>query len=182
MTIRAATFEDADVIADIYAPYVTDSFISFEETPPDAAEVARRMGEGAGRYPWVALEEGGTLLGYAYASNFRGRHAYRFTVETSVYLRRDALGRGFGAALYGPLLDLLTAQGFTAAIGGIALPNDASVRLHERLGFRHLGTFERVGWKFGAWHDVGMWQRELAPRTDAPREPRPWREVASALG
>jgi phosphinothricin acetyltransferase len=182
MKLRAATLDDAAAIAYIYASYVVDTHISFEEAPPDAPEMAHRMSEGGGLYPWLVLEEGGALLGYAYASNFRGRRAYRFTVETTVYLRREALGRGLGKALYGALLELLIAQGFTEAIGGIALPNDASVRLHERLGFRHLGTFERVGWKFGAWHDVGMWQRPLAARPEAPAEPRPWRDVALTVG
>ena len=176
MEVRAASPNDAAAIAEIYRPYVAESYISFETDPPDAGEVGRRMAAAGDLYPWLAAQdEAGDLVGYAYASAFRPRAAYRFAVETSVYVRGDRHGRGIGAALYAPLLDLLERQGFTQAIGAISLPNPGSVALHERFGFRHAGTYARVGWKLGAWHDVGLWQRPLALAQEPPPEPRPLR-------
>ncbi|HYW15583.1 MAG TPA: GNAT family N-acetyltransferase [Allosphingosinicella sp.] len=174
MRPRAATQGDAAAIAEIYAPFVTASPVSFETEPPDEGAMRARMEAGGALYPWLVGESvDGTILGYAYAARFRDRPAYRFAVETSVYLRPGASGRGFGRGLYEPLLALLEAQGFTQAIAAITLPNEASVRLHERLGFERAGTYRQVGWKFGAWHDVGLWQRELAPAGIPPVEPRP---------
>ncbi|HEX8224614.1 MAG TPA: GNAT family N-acetyltransferase [Allosphingosinicella sp.] len=176
MRLRAAAPDDAAAIAEIYAPFVTASPVSFETEPPDAAAMRARIEAGGELYPWIAAEaEDGALLGYAYAARFRERPAYRFTVETTVYLRREASGRGLGARLYKPLLASLEAQGFTQAIAAITLPNVASVALHERLGFEPAGTYRRVGWKLGAWHDVGLWQKPLAPAGSPPAEPRPAR-------
>ncbi|HEX8513142.1 MAG TPA: GNAT family N-acetyltransferase [Allosphingosinicella sp.] len=172
MKLRAATPDDAAAIAEIYAPFVTGSCVSFETEPPDGAAMRARMEAGGGLYPWLVGEaEDGRLLGYAYAARFRERPAYRFAVETSVYLRAGAGGRGFGRRLYEPLLAILGAQGFTQAIAAITLPNEASVRLHERLGFEPAGTYREVGWKFGAWHDVALWQRALANAGTPPAEP-----------
>ena len=175
MEVRAASAGDAAAIAEIYRPFVAGSHISFETEPPDAAEIGRRIAAGGALYPWLAAEgEDGRLAGYAYASPFRPRAAYRFAVETSVYVRDGAHGRGIGAALYAPLLQTLERQGFTQAIGAISLPNPASIRLHERFGFRHAGTYVQVGWKLGRWHDVGLWQRPLAEPADPQEEPRPY--------
>lgn len=172
MRLRAATQGDAAAIAEIYAPFVRGSAVSFETEPPDAEAMLARIESGGGLYPWLVGEsDDGTLLGYAYAARFRDRPAYRFVVETSVYLRPEAAGRGLGRRLYEPLLATLEAQGFTQAIAAITLPNEASVRLHERLGFERAGTYRQVGWKFGAWHDVGLWQRALAPAGNGPGEP-----------
>ena len=173
MRPRAATPDDAAAIADIYAPFVKGSSVSFETEPPDEAAMRARIEAGGELYPWLVAEEGGTILGYAYAARFRDRPAYRFAVETSVYLRPGAGGRGLGRLLYEPLLAMLEAQGFTQAIAAITLPNEASVRLHERLGFERAGTYRQVGWKLGAWHDVGLWQRALASAGGPPAEPRP---------
>lgn len=176
--IRLAAAGDAAAIAAIYRPYVEDSWISFEEGSPDAAEMARRMrGDLPGFHPWLVAEEDGGLLGYAASSPFRARPAYRWAVETGIYLARTAKGRGVGRALLTSLIDLLERQGYVAAIGAIALPNDASVALHEKLGFEHNGTYRGVGFKFGQWLDVGLWQKELSPRGTAPREPRPFAMV-----
>lgn len=173
MKLRAATPADAAALCAIYAPYVADSHISFETVPPDEAEMRRRIGAGGDLYPWlVAEEEQGEVLGYAYACAFRPRAAYRFAVETSVYSRGDQVSRGIGRALYERLLKVLRDQGFTEAIAAISLPNLASVRLHEKLGFTHAGTYRRVGYKLGAWHDVGLWQCALAPGGEPPDEPR----------
>lgn len=173
MRVRAARPGDAAAIAAVYAPYVSASAVSFETDAPDADALLARMEAGGGLYPWLVGEaEDGTLIGYAYAARFRERPAYRFAVETSVYLRSGAGGRGAGRRLYEPLLAILEAQGFTQAIAAITLPNEASVRLHERLGFAPAGAYRRVGWKLGAWHDVGLWQRPLAPAGSPPAEPR----------
>ena len=174
MKLRAATSDDAAAIAGIYAHFVTGSVVSFETDPPDEAAMRARIEAGGGLYPWLVGEsEDGSVLGYAYAARFRERPAYRFTVETSVYLRAGAAGRGLGRKLYEPLLAMLEGQGFTQAIAAITLPNEASVRLHERLGFESAGVYRKVGWKLGAWHDVGLWQKALAPAGTPPAEPVP---------
>jgi phosphinothricin acetyltransferase len=173
MRLRAATPDDAAAIADIYAPFVSASAVSFETELPDAEAMRARIEAGGELYPWIAGEaEDGTLLGFAYAARFRDRPAYRFTIETSVYLRSGAAGRGLGRRLYEPLLATLEARGFTQAVAAVTLPNAASERLHERLGFERAGTYRQVGWKLGAWHDVGLWQRALAAATAKPAEPR----------
>ena len=178
MRLRRATGGDAAAIAAIYAPYVTGSIVSFETEAPDEAAMRERIEAGGALYPWFVAEGGGSVAGYAYACAFRTRPAYRFTVETSVYLAPGAQGRGVGAALYERLLGTLEAQGFTQAIAAISLPNPASVALHERFGFERAGTYARVGWKLGGWHDVGLWQRPLAPSETPPAEPLPFAAVS----
>lgn len=170
--LRPATRGDAAEVAAIYARYVRESSVTFELEPPAPQEMSARIGADAGLYPWIVAEApDGSLAGYAYACPFRPRAAYRFTVETSVYLRPEATGRGVGAAVYRPLLVTLEAQGFTQAIAAVALPNPASVTLHERLGFAHAGTYREVGYKLGRWVDVGLWQRPLAQAGATPAEP-----------
>ena len=169
--IRVAGEADAAAIAAIYRPYVDDSRISFEEDAPDAAEVAQRMASPI--HPWLVAEEDGRVLGYASTSPMRNRRAYRWSVETGIYLDPDAQGRGLGRQLLNAHLDLLERQGFVTVIAGIALPNEASVALHENLGFKLSGIERGVGFKLGEWVDVGRWQKDLAPRTRAPAEPRP---------
>ncbi|MBV9984197.1 GNAT family N-acetyltransferase [Bradyrhizobium sp.] len=179
MKLRAPTPDDAAAVADIYALYVRETAITFELDAPCAEEMRARMAAVADAHPWLVAEEtDGTIAGYAYACPFRPRPAYRFAVETTVYLRPEATGRGLGTSLYRPLLRTLEAQGYTQAIAAIALPNEPSVTLHERLGFVHAGTYDRVGYKLGRWLDVGLWQRALAAAGDPPAEPLP----LSALG
>jgi phosphinothricin acetyltransferase len=176
--IRRAIADDAAAIASIYAPYVHASPVSFEMEAPDEAEMRNRIAEVGDHYPWlVACDEDGAIIGYAYACAFRTRPAYRFTVETTVYVAGDAHRRGVGMGLYQALLPALEAQGFTQAVAAITLPNPASVALHERFGFRQSGTYEKVGFKLGAWLSVGLWQRALADQTRCPEEPRPVPEV-----
>jgi len=178
LSVRAAAPDDAAAIAALYAPYVEGSIVSFETEAPDAAAMRARIEAGGALYPWLAaVDDDGTLAGYAYASAFRPRPAYRYTVETTVYVRQGLHRRGVGTLLYRPLLAMLEAQGFTQAFGAITLPNPASVALHERLGFARAGTYTKVGWKQGGWWDVGLWQRPLAPATVPPTDPKPWREV-----
>lgn len=175
MKLRLATADDAGAVARIYAPYVTATAVSFETEPPSVGEIRGRIESGGELYPWlVACDEANRVVGYAYAAAFRARPAYRFTVETTVYLASDAQGRGIGRFLYSALLPMLEAQGFTQAIAAITLPNPASVRLHERLGFSCAGTYCDVGFKGGIWLSVGLWQRPLAPMTADPEEPRPF--------
>jgi len=173
--IRLAEEQDAAAIAAIYRHYVEQTPVSFEDVAPDAAEMARRMrGDLPGFHPWFVAEEDGRLLGYAASSPFRTRRAYRWTVETGIYLTPGAGGRGVGRELLSTLLGVLERQGYVAAIGAIALPNAASVALHERLGFAYAGTYRGVGFKLGEWLDVGLWEKDLAPRDPAPPEPRPF--------
>ena len=180
IAIRAARPEDAAAIAAIYAPYVETGTVSFELEPPDARAMRGRMASSEGLYPWLVVtngdEEGG-VLGYAYATKFRDRPAYKYIVETSVYLASGTQGQGNGRQLYEALTSTLRAQGFTHAIGAIALPNDYSIRLHESVGFRRTGVLREVGYKQGRWIDVGFWQRELNPATIPPLEPKPFSEV-----
>jgi phosphinothricin acetyltransferase len=172
--LRAAMPKDAAAIASIYAPFVTDSAISFETEPPDAAGIAARICTDNGVYPWFVATEDEHVVGYAYATRFRAREAYRFTVETSVYVSPSAQRHGVASLLYRRLLDTLEAQGFTQAIAAIGLPNEASVAFHEKLGFEEAGIYHNIGYKLGRWHDVGLWQRPLAAPTVPPREPRPF--------
>lgn len=165
---------DAGRCAAIYAPYVRDTVISFEEVPPDEPEMRRRIEDLSARYPWLVAEADGRIVGYAYASPHRERAAYRWAVDVAVYLDPDHRARGIGRALYEDLFDRLAAQSLRTAVAGIALPNPASVALHERLGFELVGVYRRIGYKLGAWHDVAWYQRALAPDGGAiPAEPEP---------
>ena len=177
--IRLTTAADAAAVAGIYAPYVTDTFVSFEEDAPDAAEMARRMaGDGRGLHPWLAADLDGRVVGFASSSAFRARPAYRWTAETGVYLAPEAQGRGLGRALMERLLHLLTRQGFAAAVAGITLPNPASIALHEKLGFSPCATYRDTGFKLGEWRTVQVFARDLAPRLNPPLELRPFSDFA----
>ena len=156
--IRPATAADAVRIAEIYAPYVTDTAISFEETPPNAEEIARRMEQA---HLWLVDEVDGVITGYAYGTPWRSRHAYRFTVEVTVYVAGEHHGRGVGRRLYEELLGQLSALGFITAVAGITLPNERSVEFHRALGFAYVGTFPKVGYKFDTWYDTGWMSRSL---------------------
>ncbi len=166
MKIRDATVDDAETIASIYKHYVLTTSISFEEDPVPAIDMAGRIADvQATGLPWLAAEVDGAVAGYAYATKWRVRHAYRFSVESSVYLAPARAGQGIGTALYRALLDRLRGGGYHLAIGGIALPNEASIALHEKLGFEKVAHFKEVGFKFDRWTDVGYWQLSLAPDT-----------------
>ena len=166
--IRAATPEDGAACAAIYAPYVTDTVISFETEAPDAAELSARI---AKSIAWFVLEDEGSIAGYAYAGPFHPRAAYRWACEVSVYLELGRRRTGAGRALYDVLLAHLTERGYRVAIAGMTLPNAASEGLHRALGFEPVGIYRRVGYKFGAWHDVAWAQRALADSEDPPEEP-----------
>lgn len=159
--IRAVRLEDAKALVAIYNPYIRETVITFEEEAISADEMASRIAKVTADYPWLVWEEDGAVVGYAYGSTWRTRHAYRFTTETTIYLAPECQGKGIGSRLYEGLLAELKQRGFHSALGGIALPNAPSVRLHEALGFRKVGHMTEAGWKFGAWVDVGFWERLL---------------------
>jgi phosphinothricin acetyltransferase len=156
--LRSAHPDDATAIAAIYNHYVLHTTITFEEHEVSAAAMRARIEEITRTLPWLVTEDGQGVAGYAYAYPWKPRSAYRFTVESGIYLRPDAVGRGLGARLYAELLRLLRGGGIHAAIGGIALPNPASIALHEKLGFRPAGRLREVGFKFKQWIDVGYWE------------------------
>ncbi|HEX5712476.1 MAG TPA: arsinothricin resistance N-acetyltransferase ArsN1 family B [Solirubrobacterales bacterium] len=163
---------DAVACAAIYAPYVEATPISFEETPPDAAEMAARIERYSATHPWLVAVDEGEVVGYAYGCRYQERPAYRWAAEVSVYVAEERRGQGFGRGLYEALFERLRRQRFQVAFAGITLPNMPSVSLHERLGFLPIGTSPRIGWKLGRWHDVGWWQLELLPE-DAGPPPEP---------
>ncbi len=163
---------DGAACAAIYAPSVEDGPTSFEEVAPDAAEMSARIERTSATHPWLVAESGGEVVGYAYACPHRTRPAYRWAVDVSVYVAADSQGEGHGRRLYAELFERLRRLGYRTACAGITLPNPASVALHEGLGFAPLGVFRAIGWKAGAWRDVGWWQLELAPiGAEAPPEP-----------
>lgn len=161
MDVRQIVMGDAPAVQAIYAPYVTDTIVSFEEVPPDIVEVERRIAAIQPKYPYLVAEEDGRIVGYAYASEHRTRAAYRTSVDVAVYVAPDAHRNGVARCLYSRLLPAAASLGYHAAFAGIALPNKASVGLHEAMGFEPVGIYREVGQKFGAWHDVGWWQRLL---------------------
>jgi L-amino acid N-acyltransferase YncA len=171
VAVRLARPGDAAGVVGIYAPIVAGTAASFEVDPPDAAAMAARIAGTLARLPWLVDERGGGLAGYAYASQHRDRAAYRWSVDVSVYVAAAARGAGVGRGLYGPLLTLLAAQGFVNAYAGITLPNPASVRLHEGFGFAPVGVYRAVGFKLGAWWDVGWWALRLRDAGGAPPPP-----------
>jgi phosphinothricin acetyltransferase len=175
MLIRSADPDrDAASCAAIYAPSVEATPISFEVVPPDAAEFARRIARYSATHQFLVAEDGGEVIGYAYACRWAERAAYDWAVETSVYIDSAHHGKGVGRALYTELFERLAAQGFRIAVAGVTLPNPASVGLHENMGFEPIGALRKIGFKEGRWHDVGYWQRSLAPLGDGdPAPPSP---------
>jgi phosphinothricin acetyltransferase len=162
INIRSVLSIDAEVIGRIYNHYITQTFITFEEEEVSTAEINRRIQDvQLSSLPWLVTESDGTVVGYAYADKWKGRYAYRFSAEVTVYIDPDYVGHGIGSKLYSRLLPTLVDSGIHVAIGGIALPNQASVGLHEKFGFIKTAHFKEVGYKFNRWIDVGYWQRIL---------------------
>jgi L-amino acid N-acyltransferase YncA len=171
---------DAAACAAIYAPFVRDTAVSFEEVPPTSAEMGRLIQTVSARYPWLVAEDAGRVVGFAYASSHRLRAAYRWAVDVTVYIDEQNRGKGLGKQLYARLFDLLTRQGIRTAVAGITMPNPASVGLHESLGFELVGVYRGIGFKAGAWRDVGWWQRRLVePGAGPPEDPGPPVRAAS---
>jgi phosphinothricin acetyltransferase len=169
--IRVALPEDAEAILTIYAPIVRGTAISFEVEPPTRVAMHERIATTLRYLPWLVCDRQGEMLGYVYASSHRSRAAYQWSVDVSVYIHAQARRAGIGRALYQALFELLILQGFYNCYAGITLPNPASVGLHEALGFQPVGVYQAVGYKLGAWHDVGWWQRALQPPRSLPTPP-----------
>ncbi len=168
--VRPAHGGDATRCAEIYAPYVRETAITFELDPPSAQEMADRMAVAARRHAWLVVERDGLVAGYAYGGPMHARAAYRWSCEVSVYLDREHCGEGLGRALYEALLPVLAGRGFRMAIAGMTLPNAASEGLHRAMGFQPIGVYRRIGYKLGAWHDVAWVQRALGEGPDPPPE------------
>ena len=179
LAIRLATVDDAQQLQSIYAPIVAETDVSFELEPPSVDEMRRRIETTLLTLPWVVYDSDG-VMGYAYAGLFRSRPAYQWTVEVTVYVHPAHRGTGVGRALYTSLFECLRVQGYRTALAVIALPNSASVALHERMGFRSIGVFHAVGHKLGTWHDVGWWELPLQSLPDPPLRPRTLPEVANS--
>jgi phosphinothricin acetyltransferase len=174
MVRPAESARDAGACAAIYAPYVEDSVISFETEAPSAPEMAERIEAISATHPWLVAERDGRVAGYAYASPHRARAAYRWAADVAVYVDPAQQRSGVGRALYEALFELLRRQRLRILCAGVTLPNDASVALHEAVGFVHVGVYRDIGWKDGSWRDVGWWQLDLgAPVGDPPPEPLP---------
>jgi phosphinothricin acetyltransferase len=181
MLIREADSErDATACAEIYAPFVRDTPISMEERAPSAQEIAERIETTTRTHPWLVAEDEAGVIAYAYATRHRERACYRWAADVTVYVSPTRQRGGVGRALYQALFALLAEQGFRTACAGITLPNPASVGLHESLGFQPVGVYRNIGWKFGAWHDVGWWQLELGDRQPPQELEPPGRPASSA--
>jgi L-amino acid N-acyltransferase YncA len=168
--IRLVRPTDAPAITAIYAHYVAETVISFEMVPPTVDEMARRMEKTLAQFPWLVATERDAVVGYAYAGKHSERAAYQWSADVSVYLHNEWHGRGIGRALYSTLFNMLRALGYINVYGGITLPNPASVGLHEAMGLTPVGVYHHVGYKYGAWHDVGWWQ---GPLQDLVADPAP---------
>ncbi len=177
--IRLAGVHDAQAIAEIYRPFVERTAISFETEPPTRQEMERRISETMTSHPWLVCEVSNQVAGYAYATRHRVRAAYQWSVDTSVYVDEKHWRMGIARGLYASLFPILAVQGFCNAFAGIALPNPGSVGLHETVGFTAVGVYERVGYKLGAWRDVGWWQRPLTALETPPEQPLNLKAVQS---
>jgi L-amino acid N-acyltransferase YncA len=186
--IRLATAADGETLAAIYAPAVESQATSFELEPPDAPEMGRRVAAVTAKTPWLVCVQRGAVIGYAYGAQHRDRAAYAWSAEVSAYVHANAQRAGVGKALYTSLFAVLSLQGFRSAYAGITLPNGASVRFHEAVGFTPVGVYHDIGYKFGRWHDVAWFERALGPHETEVRPPRPITEITaepsfiSALG
>ncbi len=169
--IRLATLDDASAVAAIYAPAVAGSTVSFEVDPPDGIAMAARIDRVQAYAPWLVAERNGQVVGYAYLARHHERVAYQWSADVAVYVAPGWQGQGVGGALYTPLLRLAGQLGYAAVHAAITGTNQASIRFHERFGFRHVALFPRVGFKSGQWLDVGWWQLELRDRNAAPGAP-----------
>ncbi|MGO9490272.1 MAG: N-acetyltransferase family protein [Solirubrobacteraceae bacterium] len=172
LIVRAATAADGAACAAVYAPYVTETAITFELEPPSAAEMARRITACVASHAWVVAEEADRVVGYAYGAPLHSRPAYRWSCEVSVYVEQGRRRTGTGRALYEALLARLSERGYRMAVAGMTLPNPASVALHTAMGFEPVGVYRRIGYKHGSWHDVAWTQRPLGDAAEPPPEPR----------
>jgi phosphinothricin acetyltransferase len=180
LRLRFAQPEDASGILAIYAPYCDSSTVSFETVAPTPAQMSQRIERITTQYPWIVGEIDGEVAGYVYAGQHRERAAYRWMVDAAVYISPNHRRRNLGTALYTALFAILREQGYFKAFAGITLPNAASVRLHESVGFRPIAVYRGVGYKMGQWLDVGWWQLDLQPEVENPAEPRPFGQMQTS--
>jgi L-amino acid N-acyltransferase YncA len=164
MNVRNADSSDAEVIAEIYNYYVQNTIITFEQEPVSVERMANRITDISSKYPFVVLEDHTSVIGYAYVTEWKTRSAYRFSGEITIYLAKDQTGQGLGSILFPALLNEIKKTNLHSIVGGIALPNPASIALHEKYGFKKIGCFEEIGFKFGQWIDVGYWELNLPIR------------------
>lgn len=176
MRLRIAAREDGSDIANIYAPIVRDTFISFEEVPPSADDMSERIESTLLTHPWLVIDQDGSVCAYAYATPHRSRSAYQWSCDVSVYVGEQSRRKGAARILYEALFSTLVRQGFKTAYAGIALPNDASVEFHEHMGFEPVGVYPNAGYKMGTWRDVGWWSRPLQVIDGNPTAPLPFAE------
>lgn len=182
--IRIAKSDDAEAIRDIYAPYVTSTPISFDTEVPTVAYFEADIRQRLLDYPWLVAVSDDAIVGYAYAGRHQSRSAYRWSVDASIYLRDSHLRMGIGSQLYDKLLAILRRQGYRMVHAGITLPNAASIGLHEAFGFEKIAVYPNVGFKLGAWRDVGWWSLDLMPdmaSESIPREPIAFESIALSL-
>ncbi|MCR9213741.1 MAG: GNAT family N-acetyltransferase [Proteobacteria bacterium] len=172
-----ARVTDAEAIADIYAPIVSDTAISFETEIPEPAAMAERIKATLRQYPWLVSEDSGKIVAYAYAGPHRSRPAYQWSCDVSIYVDPSAHRQGVGRSLYTGLLEILVKQGIVNAFAGITLPNEASIGLHEAMGFKPIGIYKDVGFKLGSWHDVGWWGMKIQGNNAAPFQPIPFADI-----
>ena len=177
-SIRPVHRDDAAAIAAIYRPIVETTAISFETVAPTEQEIERRIKAITARYPWLVAEEDGKAIGYVYAGSHHERAAYRWSVDTTVYLAEASRGKGLGKRLCTELLGILRSLGYVSAYAGVTLPNVGSVALHESLGFTPIGSFRNAGYKFDRWHHVGYWHLALCAPPKRPDEPRLWPDAS----
>lgn len=178
MNIRLATQADASSILDIYAPYVKETAVTFDVTVPTRFDFIRRMEEIRERFPYLVAEQDERITGYAYAHSERDRAAYQWNAELSIYIHKDFQGHGLGSRIYSTLIDLLGILGYRNLYAAITLPNEASLFMHQRLGFRELAVHKNAGYKLGKWHDVAWLDKKLGPYTAEPTPPLPMSELA----
>ena len=178
MCCRPACARDAARLADLYAPYVADTAITFATAMPTEEEFAEKIARIGASFPFLVCEEDGRVLGYAYAATYRVREAYRWDVELSIYVDTSCRGRGAGKALMERLLRCLRAQGYQNAYSCITLPNERSIGLHTRFGFTQIGLFQQAGYKLGKWHDVVWLRLPLGDFPESPAEPAPFSALA----
>jgi phosphinothricin acetyltransferase len=171
IAFRTATAQDAAGIRAVYAPYIETTVFTFETELPTVQDIAARIEKGLKKFPWIVCTIDGTIAGYVYASAHRDREAYQWTCECSVYIDARFHGRGLGPSLYSALFQILKMQGLKTVYAGITLPNEPSVRLHEKCGFEHFATYEQVGYKFNNWQKVGWWRLQLNDYSLNPTPP-----------
>lgn len=177
--VRLANINDAKAIREIYAPSILNAAISFETEVPAIEEMQNRIETILQKYPWIVCVVDGKLAGYVYASKHRDREAYQWSCECSIYMHKDFKGKGIGKELYQLLFAILKLQGFRNVYAGITLPNEGSINIHERCGFRHFATYENIGYKFGNWHSVGWWKLQINDYDPQPPPPSKLSELSS---